>query len=94
MVIKHWYAAREIILGHENEETADAPNFFLWWMKIEEASDKPILHSTPVASVRKKDGQAHALQHVSGDTTQDHLAQTRVPVAAHDQKVSLLIGGL
>jgi hypothetical protein len=61
--------------GMKMKQTADAPNFLLWRMKIEEAPDKSMLRSTPVASVRKEDGQAHALQHVTGDTTQDHLAQ-------------------
>jgi hypothetical protein len=27
--------------GMKMKQTADAPNLLLWWMKIEEASDKP-----------------------------------------------------
>ncbi len=47
-----------------------------------------------VVLVREKYGQAHTFQHVTRDTTQNHLAQTRVAVATHDQKIGLLSGGL
>ena len=45
-------------------------------------------------SVREQDRQAHAFQHVAGNAAQDHLAQARVAVAAHDEEVGLLLVGL
>jgi hypothetical protein len=55
---------------------------------------KPMPRLKLVVLVREQDGQAHTFQHVTRDTTQDHLAQARVAVAAHDQKVGVLSGGL